>query len=242
MNPVQSTPDRQAFLSENIDPVVPEINWDEVVSYVQSTGDKKVWGKLSEEERKLYLQALSKWQGKSGIDVANRPDSAILGANIGGTNIPLITPESVLGGGALVRGFGKGKVAASGPGPAAAKAGVKLEKQGLGRVPREGGGIVKGSGQPATIEARLGKATPPGADPPNLERLGNSAFTETEKRAAMFGGAKAPGLAVKPNARIPLSTQEEVEQLIEEIMRGKTGGSLPNNAPRGARLRTPKGK
>lgn len=38
------------------------------------------------------------------------------------------------------------------------------------------------------------------------------------------------------------STVEEAERLIQEIMKGKTGGNLPNNARRGAVLKTPKKK
>jgi hypothetical protein len=130
-----------------------------------------------------------------------------------------------------------GSVAASAP-KAAAPFESGATKAGLGRVPTEGGGIVKGSGQPATITSKA--AGHADEAPSNLQKLGRDEFTEVEKRANMFGGAKVPGLAVKPNARVPLSTQEEVEQLIQEIMNGKTGGSLPNNAPRGAKLRSPK--
>lgn len=113
-------------------------------------------------------------------------------------------------------------------------------KAGLGRVSREGGGIVKGSGQPATITS---KAAGHADDvPKNLEIQKNATkpFTETEKRANMFGGASVEGQVIKPNARVPMSLKEEAEKLAQEITKGKTGGSLPNNAPRGARLKSPK--
>ena len=56
-----------------------EINWDEVVDYVQKTGNKDVWKKLSEVERPLYLQALDRWQKSGGNREVHRPDNSLLG-------------------------------------------------------------------------------------------------------------------------------------------------------------------
>lgn len=53
-----------------------EINWDEVVDYVQRTGNSEIWPKLTEDERVLYLQALEKW---SAGREANRPDNSLFG-------------------------------------------------------------------------------------------------------------------------------------------------------------------
>jgi hypothetical protein len=152
----------------------------------------------------------------------------------------MLSPEDAFGAGAIARGvtglLNKGK-----------KAAPTLQKAGLGRVPRDGG-VVDKSGLPGKMDV-MGETKALG-NPSNLEKVGRNEFTEVEKRANMFGGAKVEGQAVKPNARQPMSfpeapktaTQLEAERLIQEIMRGKTGGSLPNNAPRGARLKNPKAK
>lgn len=204
------------------------INWTEVVDYVQTTGDKNIWPKLSEDERKLYLQAL---QQRGQGNIANRPDSAMLGVNVGGRNIDILSPEDAFGAAGIVRGV-KGILNKGVP---------QITKQGLGRVSREGGGVVDGPGLPATIKANASKHVGGKAsNPPNLEKLGRQEFTEVEKRANMFGGARMEGQAVKPNARAPMTIQDEAAQLIQEIMKGKTGGALPNTAKRGAKLRSPK--
>lgn len=200
------------------------INWDEVVEWTQTSKDpqaKNIWPKLSEEERVQFLGALKKRQ--ENFDITKRPDSAVIGMN----GRPMLNPEDILSGLGIVRGV-KGILGRGGP-----------QKAGIGRVPTEGGGMVEKSGLPAKIKVNSNKqATGPGVpksygDTPNLHRMGNTSFSETEKRAAMFGGAKPAGQAVKPNMRTPTSVADEAAALEREIMKGKTGGSLPNDAPRG---------
>lgn len=116
----------------------------------------------------------------------------------------------------------------------------KLPTTGKARVHTNKGGVADGPGLPAEVQVGPKVTKIPSNNPPNLEKVGRKEFTEVEKRAAMFGGAKPAGQAMKPNARVPLSTKEEADRLVQEILEGKTGGSLPFNAPRGTVLRKPK--
>lgn len=207
------------------------INWDEVVGYVQQTGDKNVWGKLTEQERPLYLEALKRWQAKSP-GIAGRPDSAMIGA--GGQS--MLNPEDIFLAGSLVKGV-KHLVSP--------KNIIKGGPQTLGRAHVNKGGVVDKAGLPGKMEV-MGETKALGT-PANLQKVGRKEFTEVEKRANMFGGAKVEGQAVKPNARQPISLKpseelSEAERLVQEIMKGKNGGSLPNNARRGAVLKSPKKK